>query len=195
MKTPVARNVIVSCLLAVFTACAQSTNDFPELNPPYAELPPTFWEQHGLSVAIGSLVCLIVIGFVGWVIFRPKPIPVLPPEVQARRALEALRAQPEDGALLSKVSQILKRYFIAAFRLPPGELTTSELVAAIGSSEAFTPELREAIGAFLQQCDGRKFATRAATESSRVVERALVLINQGEGRRVELSGNATKVNA
>ena len=53
--------------------------------------------------------------------------------VQARAALEPLRGQSENGALLSRVSQILRHYVAAAFDLPPGELTTVEFCGAIAS--------------------------------------------------------------
>src|SRR5882724_13350131 len=107
------------------------TNALPTLSPPYAELPPTFWEQHGIAVLISSLAAILPVGFLVWLCLRPKPKIILPPEVEARNALELLRGQSEDGVLLSNVSQILRHYFIAAFRLPPGEPTTAEFCRAI----------------------------------------------------------------
>ena len=71
-----------------------------------------------VGMAVIALAVLIL-----WKIFRPKPPVILPPEVLAREALTKLLRQPEDGKLLSEVSQILRRYVIAAFELPAAELT------------------------------------------------------------------------
>ena len=67
----------------------------------------------------GLLLALVALAV--WWLTRPKPPVVVPPEVQARQALEPLRQQAEDGAVLSQVSQILRHYVSAAFALPPGE--------------------------------------------------------------------------
>ena len=50
-------------------------------------------------------------------------------------------SRPEDGALLSQVSQILRHYVVAAFDLPPGELTTAEFCRAIAGHARIGPEL------------------------------------------------------
>ncbi len=86
-------------------ACAQSTNDIPPLRPPHAEIPPTFWEQHTTSVGLVSFALFALIGVAIWWATRPKPPVIIPPEVQARGDLESLRKLPEDGRVLSKVSQ------------------------------------------------------------------------------------------
>ena len=177
------QRLLLLSVLGAVSAMAQSTNDLPELIPPYAALPPTFWEQYGLTLVVGSLVCVVVVGATVWMISRPKPVPVLPPEVQARRALEALRAQPENGDLLSQVSQILRRYISAAFGLPAGELTTQELISAMTSNREFDGKLRQATSQFLEFCDSRKFAPRPATSLQSAVSLALALIEQGESVR------------
>ena len=138
------------------------TNDLPALVPAYPEIPPTFWEQHGTLVIIGAFVFLTVAAVVAWEIFRPKPAPVLPPEKIARDALARLQAQPEDGKLLSEVSQILRRYFGAVFQMPGAELTTAEFSTALSVSEKISTELAGAIAAFLRECDKRKFSPPGA---------------------------------
>ncbi len=130
------------------------------LRPPRGEIPPTFWEQYGLWVMVAACLLLGLAGAAVWFFNRPgQPIP-LALEAQARQALRGLPQQPEDGVVLSGVSQILKRYVAAAFGLPAGELTTSEFCRALAGHEPVGPELSAAFADFLRHCDERKFAPR-----------------------------------
>ena len=162
---------------------SEPTNDLPKLLPPYGELPPTFWEQHGAAMVLVSLVVLILIALIVWWRLRPKPPVILPPEVQARTALEALRQRPEDGACLSHISQILRRYFLAAFQLPPGELTTAEFCQMLSGHAQIGGELSTAVAAFLHRCDEQKFSPGKSSVALGAVEQALALIAQAEARR------------
>jgi len=65
------------------------------------------------------VLLLAVIAAAVWWLRRKRPPVMVPPYLQARQALEPLRQQAEDGAVLSRVSQILRRYVSAAFGLPP----------------------------------------------------------------------------
>ena len=174
-----------------------SPDDIPPLRPPHAELAPTFWEQYGLWVVILGVLLLGLICAVVWLLTRPKPPVVVPPEVQAREALEPLRQQPEDGALLSRVSQILRHYVAAAFNLPPDEQTTAEFCRAIGAHDQVGPELSAALTEFLRECDQRKFSPTAPAPSLSAAAQALKLIDQAQTRRLalaqpenQLAGNA-----
>ena len=71
------------------------TSDLPALSPPYGELPPTLWEQHGTFLVFAGLgaFVLVVLGF--FLIFRPKPKVIISSEVQAREAMSV-----EAGTLL-----------------------------------------------------------------------------------------------
>jgi hypothetical protein len=159
----------------------------PLLRPPHGEIPPTFWEQHGLWVVIVGLLLLALIGAAVWFLTRPKPPVIVPPEVQARQALEPLRQQPEDGVLLSRVSQILRHYVAAAFGLAPGELTTAEFCQAIADQAGIGPELCAALSEFLHQCDQRKFSPTAPVPPLSAVAQALKLIDQAQTRRLAIA--------
>ena len=188
---------VIGCsmlLLAVFYFCtlplfgqsnSESTNALPKLSPPYAELPPTFWEQHGTAVLVAGLGVILLAGLVIWQCLRPKPKLILPPEVEARNALEALHQSNEDGALLSNVSQILRRYFIVAFQLSPGELTTSEFCRVIAGREQVGGELAAAVSDFLHRCDEQKFSPAKSAVSLGAVNQALALIKSAEARRAQ----------
>lgn len=157
----------------------------PKLQPPHAEIPPTFWEQHGVTVVLGSLVVLGLLGLLIRRIARPLPKLDTPPEARARWALEALHSKPEDGELLSRVSQILRGYFGAVFPLPPGELTTTEFCRAADTCPAIGAELAASVGEFLRECDRRKFASAPPAGEAEAVGRALALVEKGEARRAQ----------
>jgi hypothetical protein len=164
---------------------SEATNAPLKLLPPYGELPLTFWEQHGTSIVFAGLITIALAAFGCWLIFRPRPKMIIPPEVQARQALEVLREQPEDGLLLSRVSQVLRKYFMVAFQLAPGELTTTEFCREISGNEKIGAELSSATADFLRDCDARKFSMAADSTKSDAANRALNLVKQAEQRRVQ----------
>jgi hypothetical protein len=161
-------------------------NDIPPLRPPRKEMPPTYWEQHGGLVVVLGVVLVGVI-FAGiWFVRRARPQVTVPPEVQARAALEAIRGQPETGAVLSTLSQNLRHYITAAFDLPPEELTTTEFCKVIARNEAMGLQLATAISEFLRRGDQRKFAPSADAQPLEAVPQAFRLIEMTEARRAEL---------
>jgi hypothetical protein len=170
------------------------SNSLPTLRPPRPELPPSFWEQYGAwTIAGGILVTLAIVGLVLYA-RRPRPVAIEPPQVTARRALEVLRGRPEDGNLLSRVSQVLRHYVAAAFGLPSGEMTTAEFKSSIAGSEEIGPELTQRLGDFLRECDERKFAPSPQLppplpekREAGAVPKALELIGLAEGRKAALA--------
>jgi hypothetical protein len=178
-------------LLAVRPVFAAATNAsdadaIPPLRPPHAEIPPTLWEQYGLWVIVFGVLLLALVGAAVWLLTRPKAPVILPAHVQARQALEPLFRQPEDGALLSRVSQVLRRYVAAAFNLPPGELTTAEFCSVIRGHAQIGQALSAALTEFLRLCDHDKFAQPAPVPPLGAASRALKLIDQAEQRRLAM---------
>jgi len=163
-----------------------SADEIPPLRAPRAELPPDFWEQYGSLVIVGCVLSLMAIAGVVWLLSRPKPPVLVPPAARARRELELLRQQPEDGALLSRVSQIVRHYISARFGLPPGELTTTEFCRVLAGAEQVGPDLSSAVGEFLRQCDWRKFAPAPPSLPLGVVPRAFQLIETAQAWQAEL---------
>ena len=171
---------------------AGSPEEIPPLRPPRAEIPLTFWEKHGHWIVGGSVALVALAGVAGWLLSRPKPEDVVPPEIRARRELEQLRARAEDGALLSRVSQVLRCYVAAAFDLPPGELTTAEFCRVVAGEARIGPELAGAFSDFLRRCDERKFTPPAPRPELGAVGEALKLIAAAEARRAELRAAASE---
>jgi len=165
--------------------CAQTspTNALAPLAPAYLEMQPTFWEQHGLAMLVGSFVLMALAGFAAWIIWQPKPPAIVPPAVLARETLEKLRRQPENGTVLSEISQALRRYLLTAFGFPVGEGTTSEFSAALAGNEKVGAELAQAVAGFLRECDERKFSPMNPPAPLNAAARALKLMEQAEQRR------------
>jgi hypothetical protein len=176
-------------LFAVATN-APANDEIPHLRPPHAEIPATFWDQYSAWVILAGVLVMALVGAAIWFFTRPKPPVVVPPDLLARKALEPLRQQPEDGALLSRISQVLRHYVAAAFDLPPGELTTAEFCGAITGHPLIGPELSAALSAFLRLCDQDKFSPPAPVPPLSGVAQALKLIDQAQARRLALAQSA-----
>jgi hypothetical protein len=102
--------------------------------------------------------------------------------VVARRALEQLRNQAEDGAVLSQVSQVLRHYVAEVAGLPQGELTTAEFCRAMDSQPRLGDYLPAALREFLRRCDERKFAPRRSEQPLGAVDQALELVEVAQAR-------------
>jgi hypothetical protein len=158
----------------------------PELRPLQDEIPPGFWEEHHTAILASGIGLLIGAAIILWWLRRPKLILPLPPEVVARTALDQLKNQPENGLLLSKVSQILRRYLIVAFALAPVESTTTEFCHSLLGNADVGEALARTIAEFLKRCDERKFAPPTPGPPLEAVSGCLQLIEAGEARRKEL---------
>jgi hypothetical protein len=193
--------VLVSSSFAL--SAQTSTNALPPLSPAYPPMPPAFWEQHGPAILIGGCIFLTLAAIVLWMIFKSRPQRALPPEVVAREALAQLLRRPEDGKVLSEVSQILRGYVIAVLGLPPAKMTTAEICEALASQEIIGAEAVQSISNFLRECDERKFSTAARSSAFTrpgppeggtpnllppldATSRALELVARIEKRRTEL---------
>jgi len=178
-----AKGFLAAWLSFVCGAAFAAGEDLSKLRPPHDELQPSFWELHGRWMIAGAVLVLAALAlFIAW-LMRPKPGEITPPEILARRALEALRGRAEDAALVVEVTQILRRYILLAFGLSPDELTTAEIRQTLQHSAPVGPELATAINDFLRECDERKFAPTPPPPQPGVVERALALLEKIEASR------------
>ena len=161
------------------------TNTLPPLAPAYPQMPPPFWEQHGAAILIGGIILLALTAVVLWMIFKPKPQPVLPPEVVARQALAQLRGRPEDGKVLSEVSQVLRRYVGNVFGFSGDKMTTSEFSTVVAADTEIGSRLAEALAILLRACDKDKFIANKEAPPLNAVQRAWQLVDQIETQRNE----------
>jgi hypothetical protein len=177
------------------TNISSGDDDLAKLRPPRAEIPPTFWERYNGWIIAASLVFLALIGIIVWIVTRPKPPIIVPPEVRAKQALDLLLNKPEDGLVLSRVSQILRHYIADAFALPPGELTTTEFCRLIAGHGGVGPELASTISDFLRRCDERKFTPSPPSAPMTAPATALKLVETAQVRLAELRRRAEQVPA
>ena len=180
--------LVAGLLSAAHVALAQSNDDVVPLRPALSEIPPTFWEQHGVLIVVLGIILVALIGSAIWWLLQPKPPVPVPIEIQTRNELELLRLPTEDGKTISRVSQVLKHYFAVAFDLSSVEMTTTEFNRAVAGSEKVGSELAASVSEFLRACDEQKFSPLAGVQSrsERDCSRALELVEQGERRRAEL---------
>jgi len=195
------KNVFFAMLgwsLQSFAALAPTnseSDEIPPLRPPKTEILPGYWEEHRSVVILAAAGLLLLTVFILWLILRPRGQVAITPEAQARKELDLLMGQPENGMLLSQVSQIIRRYVSAAFKLPAGELTTTEFCKAISTNESVGAEISAEISEFLRRCDQRKFAPISDALPINAVAQALQFISRCEARCAELrkaEQNATK---
>lgn len=186
--------LLVLCFSSSLPAAAPATNAPPDpassLLPPRGEILPTFWEQYGAWAMLGGASFLLAVAVVGWLVSRPKPPVPVPWGLQARRQLEPLSQKPEDGNLLSSVSQIVRHHIAAAFGLSPEETTTSEFCRTVVACQEIGPELAAALSEFLKECDLRKFSPVAPAAPLGAVSRSLKIIEKAEHRLAQLSLDA-----
>jgi hypothetical protein len=182
--------LLAFCLIQpVFGA---DTNDLldkiPPLKPPRGEIPPTFWEQHGLAVTVAGFAAVLLLAIVVSLLTKPRPTVVVPPIVLAREALNSLSSRSEDGLLVSRVSQIMRRYVAAEFALGPGELTTTEFSRLLAGNDKVGPELESRVTKFLRDSDEQKFSPAPAGPAFNAVPTAFQLLELAETRKKELLG-------
>jgi len=183
--------------LTVYSATNGSSadDDLAKLRPPRAELPPSFWEKYELWLILGSILVLALIAAIVWIATRPKPPIIIPPEVRAKQVLNSLLNKPEDGLVLSQVSQVLRHYVTEAFALPPGELTTAEFSRLLANDESVGFELGGAVSDFLRQCDEKKFTASPPPVPLDAVATALKLIETAQARRANLRRQTNQASA
>ena len=169
--------------LAATLAMAAQEEKIPPLRQPKNELGLSFWQQYGWWVALGALVAVALIAFIVVLLLRPKPQPVTPPQLAARRALEALRGRADDATLAVEVSHIFRVYLYFALNLPSEELTTTELSGALRSPQLGDADLANAASDFLKRCDEKKFAPPTNEPPVRFVDAACHLIDRLETLR------------
>lgn len=179
------KKILANFLFLPFAVFAADTNALPALTPAYGELQPTFLEQHKAFAIIGVFAFLILTGLVFWKLLQPKSVVISPPEIVAREALEKLKRQPEDGKILSEISQTLRRYLSTAFEFSTDEMTTAEFSAALFANQKIGAEFAQTISNFLRECDDQKFS-RSNSASLNAANRALEIVELAEKRRTEL---------
>jgi hypothetical protein len=171
-----------------------NADEIPPLRPPRGEISAGYWEQHSSVIILSSVLVLALIGLTIWWVRHGRPKAIIPPAVQARQALQTLASQSENGVVLSRVSQIIRRYFINAFDLPQGELTTTEFCSLVSRKAEVGEQLSHQLDEFLHRCDERKFSpSPAGDQPLKAVPAALKFVDDAETRLAELRAAREKM--
>jgi hypothetical protein len=135
----------------------------------------------GLVVALG-----VVVGLIRRARARPRP---LPPREWALAELDRLGQEEVPGAeLADRLAAVLRDYVARRFGIPAPKLTTTELVAEIGSAHWSAGAVEE-LGRLLERCDRAKFAGDApdGDESRALLGRAREWLLASGGREPPVS--------
>ena len=167
-------------------APAPSQNPPPEIRP--IEPPVPLFPYPTWMVVMAIAVALLVLGLIAWAVVRhirnrPAPIPPTPREI-ALAALEQLRtriAAVEPYPFSIEVSDVLRTFVTAQFRVGATRQTSPEFLAAAASSPLFSEADKALLAAFLEKCDLIKFARIHATnaDSGQLLEQALRFVEGG----------------
>lgn len=155
-----------------------------DIAPPIDVFPYPPW-----MVAVAAIVALLVVGALVWFIVRavrnrPAPAPPTPRSI-AFRALQKLRAQVRQSAPYAfsiAVSDVLRTFLSAEYRVQATQQTSPEFLAAIAQSVKFEDTDRRLLGDFLERCDLIKFARIDADfgDSERLLESAAAFVQGGK---------------
>ncbi|MEO8351966.1 MAG: hypothetical protein ABI680_09555 [Chthoniobacteraceae bacterium] len=176
MKHPHFTCALAGFVIAIIKAVPEP---IPDLKPPRGEIPPTFWEMHGLAVIGTSLIGLFLLVALIRQWRQPKPVIVETPAEIATRNLQALRDEPNAATVLLRTSETLRRYLIARFGLPGPGLTADEIAIHLHTD----PPLARQLHRFMADCDLVKFApVHEVPASDPIIHDALRLIEAVERR-------------
>ena len=147
-------------------ALASGMEDIRGLKP-LAEVPGLGWWPWVLAGL--AVVVLLVLAYL-WRRSRrriaPPPLPVYQAHLVARQQLEQALAFLSDPRLFCiRVSDAVRIYLELRFDFHAAEQTTEEFLTELQGSDQLTPDQKESLGEFLQQCDLVKFARHEPTET------------------------------
>ena len=154
----------------------------PDLPPPLTVGAPLPW----WLLALGGLILLVLVGFVVWLLFRPRaaakaPVPQpLPIALRKMRELRTMAESLEPPDVGHRVSEILRQYYMGQYAIPAPFRTTPELFAEEDSEgPAFLQGRRQLwrqrFAPIAGQYDEMAFAPKPSTRENalRLVETAL----------------------
>ena len=145
-------------------------------NAQVVEVPWPAWAWWTIGAA--SLLVVAALVWLGiWLVNRRTPAAVLTPREIALRDLTALREEVDALAPYQfsvMVSDVLRRFISAQYRLHAPQQTSQEFLAELSSSNQFLNEDRSLLAEFLERCDLLKFArvTGSADENRGLLESA-----------------------
>lgn len=172
-------------------AATAGTNDIRGVKPP-VPVPNDFAWLFGL---VGILIGLSAAWW-AWRYWQKKRVyklvvPPVPPQLRARRRLQAALAHIQDPRVFcGEVSDALRVYLEERFRFHAPERTTEEFLVELQSTNILTASQKESLADFLRSCDLVKFARHEPTEAALrdLYDCALRLIDETQHDRIRADG-------
>jgi hypothetical protein len=157
------------------------TNDIRAIKPP-VEI-PNGWAWLGWTLAAAAILAIIGWAFVWWCRRQvaASVLPPAPPHVRAKLKLQAALALLSDPRLFCiEVSGILRVYLEERFNFRAPERTTDEFLVELQATSLLTPDQKQSLAEFLQDCDLVKFARFEPTQTALrgLLESALRLVDE-----------------
>jgi hypothetical protein len=129
---------------------------------------PNFWLW-----AVGITAAILVVAALFWFYFYRKKLkraassmPPIPAHLRARKRLEeALRLIDEPKPFCTYVSDTIRAYLEERFNFHAPDRTTEEFLNELRDTDLLTPDQKDSLGEFLQQCDLVKFARYEPTQT------------------------------
>ncbi len=165
------------------------TNDIRAIKPPVTI--PNGWAWLGWILAAAAILAIIGWAFVWW---RRRQVaasvlPPAPPHVRAKHKLQAALALLSDPRLFCiEVSGTLRVYLEEQFNFRAPERTTDEFLLELQATNLLTPDQKQSLAEFLQDCDLVKFARFEPTETALrgLLESALRLVDETQFEPIRL---------
>jgi hypothetical protein len=164
---------------------APAPPEIRDIAPPVDVFPYPTW-----MVVVAALLAALVLGALIYAIVRrmrnrPPPLPPSPQSIALRelRALQQRVKQTAPYEFSIAVSDVLRRYVSAGYRVHAVEQTSPEFLAAIAHSVKFSEPERQQLADFLERCDLIKFARIDADsgDSERLIDSAFRFVEGGRG--------------
>jgi hypothetical protein len=171
------------------------TNDIRAIKPP-VEIPNSWawvWWLAGIIVLLAAATA-------GWIFvkrkfFKPVPAIIIPPHVRARQRLREALSLIHDARLFCiAVSNALRLYLEERFSFRAPERTTEEFLLDLQQTTLLSPDQKESLAAFLQECDLVKFARFEPNEDELrgLHDAALRLVDETQYDRIEAPADSTE---
>lgn len=138
------------------------------LQPPRDITRTGYWQANGywLIPTIGAL--LIAAAAIGYGLYRRRKRPVvLSPQLLALRDIDLAHAHGDDKLFAIAVSDAVRGYLEARFRLRAPEQTTEEFLQEARHSTHLPPAAVDSLAHLLELCDLAKFARQGLSEPQR----------------------------
>jgi hypothetical protein len=176
---------------ATTQSAATVANDIRDIKPPIAI--PDGWEW--VWWTLGAVVVLTLL-LLAWRYFlkrvtRASIATPVPAHIRAKQKLEealALISQPKEFCIL--VSDTIRFYLEERFQFRAPERTTEEFLRELGETNLLSPEQKESLGKFLENCDLVKFAKYEPDENElrELHSSAVQLVEETRPREIQNSG-------